>query len=74
MLLRRSSAPPSSESERSNWRINIMEANELAHMLREVLGQVRRVVDGSTPDLGIRAVGPELARYLELAIRALEAS
>ena len=51
-----------------------MDVREVVQMLNTDIGQVGRVVRGTTPDLGIRAIGPDLIRHLQLAVDALESS
>jgi hypothetical protein len=45
---------------------------QAAEMLRADAARIQRIVDGEAPDLGVRAMGPELVRHLTWAAEALE--
>jgi hypothetical protein len=45
---------------------------EAAEMLRHDAARIQRIVDGETPDLGVKAIGPDLIEHLKWAAEALE--
>jgi hypothetical protein len=53
---------------------HFVEMHEAIKMLREDVVQFEAVIAGTTPDLGLREVGPELVKHLSAAVAALEPS